>query len=124
MPIPGVAIPIRNQMKNELPFMRPMTPVATPNTNAMKMKVTCSEHADGPNHRHYGDHGNHDPRDRRNKTEDELEQDIRRDDQNRYSEQLSGCIRGQLSHTWDSRRRSQQSCGARAQIAVEAGQRD
>ena len=57
--------PTRNQIRNELPFMRPITPVATPNTKAMTMKVTCSEHAQGPDHRHDGDHGNHDPGDRR-----------------------------------------------------------
>jgi hypothetical protein len=92
MPIPGSATPTRNQIRNELPFMRPMTPVATPKTNALKMKVTCSEHAQGPDDRHDGDHGNHDPGDCRNETEHELEQDIRRHDQNRYGEQFSGCI--------------------------------
>src|SRR5215207_6774512 len=99
MPIPGSARPTRNQMKNELPFMRPMAPVARPKTKAMKMKVTCSEHAHGPEHRGDGNHCDHDPCDRRHETEHELEQDIRRDDQYRYGEQLSGCIRGQLSHT-------------------------
>jgi hypothetical protein len=64
----------------------------------MKMKVTCSEHAQGPDHRNYGDHRHDDPRDRRDEPEHKLEQDIRRDDQYRYGEQLSGCIRGNLSH--------------------------
>src|SRR4051794_26375912 len=98
-----------------------MRPVATPNTKAMKTKVTCSEHAQGPDDRTDGDHGDHNPGDCRDETEHELEQDVCRDDQNRYGEQLSGCIRGQLSHTWDSRPRSQQSRGAGAQVAVEAG---
>ena len=92
MPIPGSARPTRNQIRNELPFILPITPVATPNTKAMTMKVTCSEHAQGPDHRHDGDHGYHDPGDCRDEPEHELEQDIRRDDQNRHGEQLSGCI--------------------------------
>src|SRR5215208_4088845 len=112
MPTPGSARPTRNQMKNELPFMRPMVPVAMPKTNAMKMKVTVvalapgparcaafrSKHAQGPDHREHGDHRHDDPRDRRDEPEHQLEQDVCRDDQNRYGEQLSGCIRGHLSH--------------------------
>src|SRR5947209_3900409 len=83
-PITGTIALIRNHRKNELPFIRPMTPPARPKKKAMiryamsPPRAASEEDAQRPDHRDDRDDHDDDAGDGSRDPDDQLEEDVRR----------------------------------------------